>query len=129
MTFDIRREFEMNISVFGGSQPREGESAYTEAMELGRLLAQHGHTVLTGGYIGTMEAVSRGAAGERSRSAGSSTRDASPSRSRQNAMWRSAVTAELALMARPPSDGRDTSRRTAHAVCDRNILREEHSAS
>jgi uncharacterized protein (TIGR00730 family) len=51
----------MNISVFGGSQPREGDSAYTEALELGRLLAQRGYTVLTGGYIGTMEAVSRGA--------------------------------------------------------------------
>jgi len=51
----------MNVSVFGGSQPREGDSAYTEALELGRLLAQHGYTVLTGGYIGTMEAVSRGA--------------------------------------------------------------------
>ena len=51
----------MNITVFGGSQPKEGDSAYNEAMELGRLLAQRGHTVLTGGYIGTMEAVSRGA--------------------------------------------------------------------
>jgi uncharacterized protein (TIGR00730 family) len=51
----------MNISVFGGAQPKEGDSAYTEAMELGRLLAQRGYTVLTGGYIGTMEAVSRGA--------------------------------------------------------------------
>jgi uncharacterized protein (TIGR00730 family) len=51
----------MNISVFGGSQPREGDSAYTEAMELGQILAQRGHTVMTGGYIGTMEAVSRGA--------------------------------------------------------------------
>ena len=51
----------MNISVFGGSQPRQGDTAYNEAMELGRLLAQRGHTVLTGGYIGTMEAVSRGA--------------------------------------------------------------------
>jgi len=51
----------MNISVFGGSQPKEGDQAYTEAMELGRLLAQSGYTVLTGGYIGTMEAVSRGA--------------------------------------------------------------------
>ncbi|HSG44929.1 MAG TPA: hypothetical protein VLA72_17415, partial [Anaerolineales bacterium] len=51
----------MNISVFGGSQPKEGETAYAEAQELGRLLAQCGHTVLTGGYIGTMEAVSRGA--------------------------------------------------------------------
>jgi len=51
----------MNVTVFGGSQPKEGDSAYAEAMELGRLLAEHGHTVLTGGYIGTMEAVSRGA--------------------------------------------------------------------
>jgi len=51
----------MKITVFGGSQPREGDAAYAEARELGRLLAQCGHTVLTGGYIGTMEAVSRGA--------------------------------------------------------------------
>ena len=51
----------MNITVFGGSQPKEGDTAYVEAQELGRLLAQRGHTVLTGGYIGTMEAVSRGA--------------------------------------------------------------------
>ncbi len=51
----------MRISVFGGSQPREGSPAYAEAIELGRLLAERGHTVLTGGYIGVMEAVSRGA--------------------------------------------------------------------
>ncbi len=51
----------MRVSVFGGAQPREGEAAYTEAIEIGRLLAERGHTVLTGGYIGTMEAVSRGA--------------------------------------------------------------------
>ncbi len=51
----------MNISVFGGSQPKEGDTAYHEALELGQLLAQRGHAVLTGGYIGTMEAVSRGA--------------------------------------------------------------------
>ncbi|HLO31525.1 MAG TPA: LOG family protein [Anaerolineales bacterium] len=51
----------MKVSVFGGSRPKEGEAAYTEAMALGKLLAQHGHTVLTGAYIGTMEAVSRGA--------------------------------------------------------------------
>ena len=51
----------MRVSVFGGSQPKEGETAYAEALELGRLLAQRGHTVLTGGYIGVMEAVSRGA--------------------------------------------------------------------
>jgi uncharacterized protein (TIGR00730 family) len=51
----------MNITVFGGSQPQPGSSAYLEAYQLGRLLAAQGHTVLTGGYIGTMEAVSRGA--------------------------------------------------------------------
>jgi len=51
----------MRVSVFGGSQPKEGDAAYAEAREVGRLLAERGHTVLTGGYIGTMEAVSRGA--------------------------------------------------------------------
>jgi len=51
----------MKVSVFGGSQPREGDAAYEEARELGRLLAERRHIVLTGGYIGSMEAVSRGA--------------------------------------------------------------------
>lgn len=51
----------MNISVFGGAQPQPDSSEYEEARLLGGLLAQRGHTVLTGGYIGVMEAVSRGA--------------------------------------------------------------------
>jgi uncharacterized protein (TIGR00730 family) len=52
----------MNVTVFGGSEPKPGSPAYQEAYELGRLLGEAGHTVLTGGYIGTMEAASRGAA-------------------------------------------------------------------
>lgn len=52
----------MNITVFGGSTPRPGEPSYADAQRLGRLLAEAGHSVLTGGYMGTMEAVSRGAA-------------------------------------------------------------------
>ena len=51
----------MNVTVFGGSQPEEGSAAYTDAWWLGKLLAEAGHAVLTGGYMGTMEAVSRGA--------------------------------------------------------------------
>jgi uncharacterized protein (TIGR00725 family) len=51
----------MNVTVFGGAQPKEGTPAYEEARELGLLLAQRGHAVLNGGYMGTMEAVSRGA--------------------------------------------------------------------
>jgi uncharacterized protein (TIGR00730 family) len=48
------------VSVFGGSRP--GPADYEQALRLGRLLGQAGYSVLTGGYIGTMEAVSRGAA-------------------------------------------------------------------
>jgi uncharacterized protein (TIGR00725 family) len=52
----------MNITIFGGSEPKPGSPAYLEAYELGKLLGAAGHSVLTGGYIGTMEAVSKGAA-------------------------------------------------------------------
>ncbi|MBS1250241.1 MAG: Cytokinin riboside 5'-monophosphate phosphoribohydrolase [Chloroflexi bacterium] len=52
----------LQVTVFGGSKPQAGEPAYEQAQKLGRLLASSGYTVLTGGYIGTMEAVSRGAA-------------------------------------------------------------------
>ncbi len=52
----------MFVSVFGGSQPQEGDPAYLQAYALGRGLALQGHTVLSGGYMGSMEAVSRGAA-------------------------------------------------------------------
>ena len=51
----------MNITIFGGSQPQPGSPAYVQAYELGKMLALAGHTVLTGGYMGTMEAASRGA--------------------------------------------------------------------
>ena len=51
-----------HITVFGGSQPKPGEPIYQDALHLGVLLAQAGYTILNGGYIGTMEAVSRGAA-------------------------------------------------------------------
>lgn len=50
----------MIISVFGGSAPKPGEPAYEEARKLGYELGSRGHTLLTGGYIGVMEAVSLG---------------------------------------------------------------------
>jgi len=52
----------MRVTMFGSSLPRPGETAYQAAMTLGKILAKDGHTVLTGGYSGIMEAVSRGAA-------------------------------------------------------------------
>ena len=48
------------VTVFGGSRP--DEKGYTQALLLGKLLGEAGYSVLTGGYIGTMEAVSHGAA-------------------------------------------------------------------
>lgn len=50
------------ISVFGGSRVAEGSAAYQEAYELGRRLALAGYDVASGGYEGTMDGLSRGAA-------------------------------------------------------------------
>jgi len=50
------------VAVYGSAAPLPGSTLYQMGLELGRLLAQAGHTVMTGGYCGTMEAVSRGAA-------------------------------------------------------------------
>lgn len=49
------------ITVFGSSRPEPGSEAYETARRLGELLARAGFSVATGGYGGTMEAVSRGA--------------------------------------------------------------------
>src|SRR5512136_460580 len=51
----------IRIAVFGGSQPKPGDPVYQAALHLGQLLAENGYTVMNGGYIGAMEAVSRGA--------------------------------------------------------------------
>lgn len=50
------------ISVFGSARPRPGDEAYVQAYMVGQLLAKTGFTVATGGYSGTMAAVSQGAA-------------------------------------------------------------------
>ncbi len=49
------------ITVFGSSRPAETHPDYLEARHVGRMLAEHGFAVCSGGYGGVMEAVSRGA--------------------------------------------------------------------
>ncbi len=51
----------LRVAVFGGSGIVEGSPEYRAAYRLGVRLARAGFAVITGGYIGTMEAVSRGA--------------------------------------------------------------------
>ena len=50
-----------HITVFGSSRCKAGESEYVFAEEVGELIGKYGHNVATGGYQGTMEAVSKGA--------------------------------------------------------------------
>lgn len=49
------------ITVFGSARAEPGSNAYEQARTLGQLLAQAGFTVVSGGYTGTMQAVSQGA--------------------------------------------------------------------
>ena len=49
------------VTIFGGSKCSHSSPEYMDALELGRLLADAGFTICTGGYLGVMEAASRGA--------------------------------------------------------------------
>lgn len=49
------------ITVYGSSQVRPPQPEYEDAVTIGRALAQAGYAVMSGGYYGIMEAVSKGA--------------------------------------------------------------------
>jgi hypothetical protein len=49
------------VSVFGSSRARRGTTYYRKARRLGRMLAERGYAVITGGGPGIMEAANRGA--------------------------------------------------------------------
>ena len=50
-----------HITVFGSSRCVEGDQEYIFAESVGSMLGKLGHNVATGGYQGTMEAISKGA--------------------------------------------------------------------
>jgi uncharacterized protein (TIGR00730 family) len=52
---------EQIVTIFGGSKCQESDVEYGQAKRVGQLLAQAGYTICTGGYLGVMEAASRGA--------------------------------------------------------------------
>lgn len=49
------------ITIFGGSKCSEDSVEYKDALVIGRNLARAGFTICTGGYLGVMEAASKGA--------------------------------------------------------------------
>ncbi len=59
--FEMLSRIPKAVTVFGSSRSRPGDPDYVRAEELGRALALAGHTVITGGGPGDMEAVSKGA--------------------------------------------------------------------
>ncbi|MBK7706748.1 MAG: TIGR00730 family Rossman fold protein [Acidobacteria bacterium] len=59
--FDNLATITRGVSVFGSARTKEGEPEYEAARETGRLLAEAGFEVITGGGPGVMEAGNRGA--------------------------------------------------------------------
>ena len=57
----IVRTFPQGVTIYGSARIKENNKYYKAARELGRLLAQNGHTTITGGGPGIMEAANRGA--------------------------------------------------------------------
>jgi uncharacterized protein (TIGR00730 family) len=55
------RKSRATIAVFGSGSAPEDDEVLVQAERLGRLLAEAGFTLISGGYGGTMEAASRGA--------------------------------------------------------------------
>ena len=57
----LLRTFSQGVTVFGSARVPEDSKYYNMARELGNLLAENGHSVITGGGPGIMEAANRGA--------------------------------------------------------------------
>src|SRR3989344_4370213 len=60
--FQFLADYKKTVSFFGSTKFDERNEHYQEALELARLLAEDGFTVITGGGPGIMEAANRGAA-------------------------------------------------------------------
>lgn len=60
--FESLAHVEPAVSIFGSARAKEDHRDYKKARQLGRILAENGVTVLTGGGPGIMEAANRGAA-------------------------------------------------------------------
>ncbi len=60
--FEVMSRVGPAISIFGSARTRPGDAYYDLAVECGRLLAQRGYAVITGGGPGIMAAANQGAA-------------------------------------------------------------------
>lgn len=59
--YEVLRKYHKTVTVFGSARTPESSIYYQKARELGRMLAEAGYAVVTGGGGGIMEAANRGA--------------------------------------------------------------------
>lgn len=59
--FQFLSESSREVTFFGSARTKPTDRWYKEGVKLGKLLASHGYTVVTGGGPGIMEAVNKGA--------------------------------------------------------------------
>src|SRR4030066_2382522 len=59
--FDALAKYHPAVSIFGSTRAKPEDEVYQKAERIGRLLAENGFSVITGGGPGTMEAANKGA--------------------------------------------------------------------
>jgi uncharacterized protein (TIGR00730 family) len=60
--FEALGKYHPSVSIFGSTRVEPGDGVYKKAEQIGRLLAENGFGVITGGGPGVMEAANKGAA-------------------------------------------------------------------
>ncbi len=68
--FEALSEHHPSVSVFGSTRVKPGDEVYVKAEQIGRLLAENGFGVITGGGPRVMEAANKGAAAAGGKSIG-----------------------------------------------------------
>ena len=59
--FEALAKYHPAVSIFGSTRARPGDEVYQRAEQIGKLLAENGFAVITGGGPGVMEAANKGA--------------------------------------------------------------------
>jgi len=59
--FEALAKYHPAVTIFGSTRIRPGDAVYQKAERIGRLLAENGFAVITGGGPGVMEAANKGA--------------------------------------------------------------------
>jgi uncharacterized protein (TIGR00730 family) len=60
--FEALSKYHPAVTIFGSTRIRPGDEVYQKAEQIGKLLAENGFAVMTGGGPGVMEAANKGAA-------------------------------------------------------------------